>query len=360
MFEKKYVAADIGNHNIKLVCGYVNKERFIIDEYAIIDTPANSIKDGKITNAKALAGAISEVMEMNGMKGKNLILNITGTGVITRDVQLPRSTEEELEKMLQYEAQQYFPVDLENYVMDFKVLEELENTDAALSRVLLVAVPLKQVNEYMKLPGLLKMNLSAIDLPANCVMKFLFSGGVEVAGSSKELQEEFAVVDIGSETTGVCIFSGNKLMFSRILLNGSNEIDKLISYEYGVDFKRAEKEKINMDRLVNEDFVQDQVNERLAMVEYIKPAVNNLLEDINRFIEFYNSRGTGKRLKKIVIFGGGSKLNGLESYMSSYFNLPVEYLRNVENVLYKGKKGLAKFQEDFVYLINAAGALVRR
>ena len=371
MFKKRYLALDIGNRNIKIVYGGASKKKIEIIEYDIVDTPANSIKDGKIINTKALANTVAEVLKKNHIKAKKLILNITGTGVITRDVLLPRSTDEEIEKILEFEAQQYFPVNLENYVLDFKILEEVSNSEGVYNRVLLVAVPLKQVEEYMKIPGLLKMELVAIDIPANCISKFLFiedkliieAGLANEAGVNKNENEnsdtpkEFAVIDIGSETTGVCIFHGTKLKFNRILLNGSGDIDRLISNEFDIDFKQAEEIKIRKSKIVSEDDDIDTPDGEINISDVIKPSINNLISDISRFFDFYNSRSVGNRLQRIYICGGGSKLKGLDKYISSYFNIPVEYLSISGNVVYNGKAKV--FKDDFAYLASAIGALVR-
>lgn len=362
MLRKKFVAVDIGNKNIKIVYGGMNKSSVIIDEYDIVETPQNTIKDGKITNLKPIVGLISEALKRNRIPRRNLVLSITGTAVITRDIQIPKSTDEEIEKMLEFEAQQYFPVDLGNYVLDFKVLEDVKQEEIISSRVLLVAVPSKQVEEYMKLPQLLKMNISAIDLPANCISKYIFPGQF-LKGEEKvngDMPKEFAVLDIGAETIGVCIFSNARLKFNRILLNGSREMDKLISGEYSIDYKEAEKIKFSLD--ITEKGITEQNDKGTKnehAVELIKPVISNFADDVNRFMEFYNSRGSGNRVNKIYLCGGGSKLKGLDGNLNTYFNLPVEHLKIENNVQYKGKKSQEQFRFDVTYLINAIGAVIR-
>lgn len=360
MFKKQYLAVDIGNRNIKIAYGAAGKEKIVITEYDIIDTPSNAIKDGKIINTRILVDAIVEALKKNRIKAGHLVLNITGTSVITRDIMLPKSSDQEIERMLEFEAQQYFPVDLENYVVDFKVLEDVTTPEGVQNRVLLVAVPQKQVEEYMKLPGLLKMDLTAIDLPANCMSKFLFhAASSEAKAEAEDVIKEFAVLDIGSETTGVCIFYGDKLKFNRILLNGSSDIDRLISDQYDIDYRQAEGRKVMNAIVVNDEEESAEEPETLALNNVIKPAINNLISDINRFFEFYNSRNAGNRIQRIYICGGGGKLKGLDKYIGSYFNMPVEQLKIPPNVVYKGKKKQESFRWDFVTLINAIGGLVR-
>jgi len=170
---------------------------------------------------------------------------------------------------------------------------------------------------------------------------------------------EFAVLDIGADTTGVYIFNNNKLSFNRILLNGSREIDKLITKELDIDLKSACDLKKTSAKIFNEEDEATESNNSIQICNIIKPAINNIITDINRLFEFYNSRNMHSRIQKIFICGGGSKLYGLGNYISSYFNIPVEPLVLLSNFEYKGKKKKEEYIMDFDYLINAVGGIIR-
>ena len=359
MLKKKYLAIDVGNSKTKIVHGGIEKDKIVVDNYFITDTPSGIIEDGKIKKLNDIVAFLKVSIKKSKIKSKHLVLSITGTGVITRDIQLPKSTNEELEKMLEFEAQQYFPVELDNYVMDFKVLEEIETGEGIFNRILLVAVPKIQVDEYMKVHKKLKMEIAAIDIPANNICKLLFGRSVMDNDSDNNgLPGEFVVLDFGARTTGVYIFSAGKIMFSRILLNGSADIDEVIASQLNVDFVKAEEIKIMAGKLVSDDEISNTNSDEAQISETIKPVINNIMSDINRFIEFYNSRSTGNKLEKIYLCGGGSKLKGLDIYFKNYFNLPVEYLEHQKFVVYKGRN-VEEFNNDFVLLINTLGSLVR-
>lgn len=360
MFRKPCLALDIGNKNTKMVCGAVEKNRIRIHEYGISNTPDNSIKDGKIINPNAIADTIKEFIKKHKVKAGKMVINITGTGVITRDIQLPKSTDEEISKMLKYDVQQYFPVDLENYVLDFKVLEEVANHEGVFNRIILAAVPIQQAEEYMKIPKLLNMEMQAIDLPANSVSKFLSGTGIIKNRPGGMLAyKEYAVLDIGFETTGVYIFYEDKLRFNRILLTGSGNIDNLIINAYDVGSGQAEERKIVTVKIFGEEEEAGETRELVQLCNVIRPAVNNLIIEINRFFDFYNSRGKGNRIQMIYLCGGGSKLNGLDVYISSYFNIPVKHVTASDNIIYTGVKKQEEFKNDYAYLHNAIGAVVR-
>ncbi|HEY9061239.1 MAG TPA: type IV pilus assembly protein PilM [Pseudobacteroides sp.] len=360
MLKKTFLAVDIGNKNIKAVWGCYGKQAITVLEYDIVKSPDNMINDGKITDIEAVASTIKEIIKRNRIKAGKLIMNISGTGVITREVQLPKSTDEEIDNILKYDAQQYFPVDLDNYVMDFRVLDESSANSDNMCRVLLVAVPLKQADEYMKIAEKLNMDMEAIDIPANSITKLLFGiDNTKAACFTDKGIEEFVVLDIGADTTGVYIYHKGKLMFNRILLMGSREIDRYISNNMEVDSENAEKIKLERGRIFNEDEELNEPFESVSLCNSMKPAVNSLIIDINRLVDFYISRSSFGRIEKIYICGGGSQLQGLDKYIGSYFNVPVEFLHKFLSLEYKGKKSKDKLVAEFVYLANVTGALVR-
>lgn len=356
MFNKSYISVDLGGKNIKIVEGSTEKGEILINEYEIITTPEGVLEDGKVINIDLLVSSISEVIKRNKLKGKKLVLNISGTGIITRDVQLPKSTDEEIEKILQYEAQQHFPVELQNYVIDYKVQEEYDNGEGVYNRVFLVAVPVSQIDGYMEIHEKLKMDIEAIDISSNNVFKVLFDPSIKRA-YNEDSDKETAVLDIGGSTTGIYIFSKEKLKFSRVLLNGSMTIDEHIGNNFSIDLKKSEELKIMMGRIIDQS---DDVDEETARISgIIKPAVASIMNDVSRFFEFYNSRSSGNKLEKIYICGGGAKLLGLEEFLKGYFSIPVKVLNSMDYIKYRGKKSKELFESDLIMLVNAIGGLVR-
>jgi type IV pilus assembly protein PilM len=354
MFEKKLIALDIGNKTTKIVYGSSNKKNIIVDNYDIVQTPKDCINDGVILNAEMLSQVLVQALISNKIPKADLVINATGTGVITREIQIPLSTDKEIAQILEFEAQQYFPVDLQNYSSDFKVLENITDNDGAHSRILIVAAPNKQIEGYIQLAKLLKLQLLAVDIPANCVIKGFSYKSLQ----NINVDQEYAVVDIGYDTSMVCIFKNNLLRFSRILLNGSVDIDRLIANEFNLDYKKAEEIKISHKGTSEVQYEVAATNET-ELANVIERAMSNIVSDINRFIDFANSRENSNPVQRIFICGGGSKLVGLAEYFSGYFNLPVSILPFGNEIIYKGKKDKKVFEDDYIRLINAIGGLVR-
>jgi type IV pilus assembly protein PilM len=127
-----------------------------------------------------------------------------------------------------------------------------------------------------------------------------------------------------------------------------------------MDLKGAEQLKISSGRITEDEQAQDPADAIEYANNLIKSVVNNIMNDINRFFEFYNSRSIGNKLEKVYVCGGGSKLVGFEGYLGNYLGVPVEQIfASLNNVVYNGKKSKEEFCADFPLLINAIGSIVR-
>jgi hypothetical protein len=131
----------------------------------------------------------------------------------------------------------------------------------------------------------------------------------------------------------------SRLKFSRILLNGSNDIDMAIANQCNISFQKAEEIKKNFkgsQRSSNNSLNEAAaVSEEVNMGYIINNALNNIVSDVSRFIEFYISRNNTNRLKRLYVCGGGSLLKGLADYFSASFSISVKPLPLTKEIEYK-------------------------
>lgn len=457
-----HMVVDFGNSSLKIVYGNFNKKVIEIYGHSVIPVSKDIVDDGKILNPLEVAAMLKNSIKENEINVKGLTLILSGTDVIVREIQIPKAEEREVEKIIEFEAQQYFPIELSDYMTDFKILEEIITDEGEERlRVLLVAVPLEQITEYVQVSDFLGIELDAIDLLINTSLKYLLGnnylkdlvqtkelqlpdtmdlknffsldvksmkavvsnlikskknemqtekeekdeekqdaedeenkeqeqeqseelqvteekkegkeekkGGIKgkvleklkkKKGDGKEMPQEknYVLLDMGSKTTSIYIFSDYRLKFNRTLLVGGNELDKKIVQDLTVAEKDAQNLKISKGSIQLDKTESELVDDVLGLNKAMEIAFSHILDDAGRFLEFYNTRSQNGNIEKIYIYGGSSKLRGAKEYMSNFFNVPVEYLdRGFYEVDYKGKN-----QEDYDgnkrNLINAIGGLIR-
>lgn len=352
MLNKRCLSIEFGNSNMKLLCGIYNKSKLMVKGYSIIPIPEGIIKNGYIEDKQSLVELINKELRKRSLNAKNVVFTISSNSTITREVQLPYSSNKEVEMIVRNEAAQFLPVDLKEYVYDYKILESLSNKDKAFTKVLLVAIPIKLADGYMELAQALKKRVKAIDIQVNCIRKLISNtSAIELISiTNNKRQENIAIFDIGFNAVNVSIFSKGILKFTRLIQGGINDVIPIIKHEAETN---GENNVFNAFERI--DFNNENSDTEQAI---LKNSITTMFNDINRLIEFYSSLDSMDMLTGIYIYGGGSKLNGIEEEITKYFGIQAEKIQIGKALIYKGKDR-EQFEKQIIFLLNTLGALIR-
>jgi len=353
------VCIDVGYRNIKVVEVTVKKNNNIfIENYGIVPTPQNSIKNGAIYDVDTVLASIKAVIKEQNMKAKNAKIIMSGTNIITRIYLIDKVVGENEDFTIKNSMPQYLPVDIDNYRVDYKILQTIKDKNQEKYKVFVTAVPRNILQSYVDVLQGLDLKPLAVDIPANSTAKFfnreIYTKDMEEYYSKRRYKkvegDTFAVLDFGSETTIVNFLKDRVLEFNKVILSGSSNMDEHIARELGISLAEAEKIKKTYGMVP-----PNNLSRRDHVVAYgkISAFIERLAKQIVKCFEFYIDRCYGTPISKIFIIGGGSQLNGLSQYLFQLFNVPVYPvgLLNLKGV--ELKKNLDR--DKLNYLINSVG-----
>lgn len=351
MFRKKLVTLDIGTKNIKVLIGKYQKNKVYIDRAIMVDTPLHTIEDGTIVDKLRLSDELRNILGINSVKTKETNCTTNSTSIINRELIIPKAEDSELETMVKFEVQQYLPIIMDDYIIQHKVLETIEDENLVEKlRVLVVVYPKHMAEGYLDMLKEADLKPNVLDVNFNAINR-LFVDGVEVNGEKYDINDTIAVIDMGAENLSINIFSNGQMDFSRMTTSGGSSIDKHIAREHDTTLAEAEKIKKQYCDLLDENNIENLE----GLNSIVKEEVNSWIEEINRIIQFYRNKKLGNRVAKIFIYGGSSRLNGIEKYMMRTLNIPVIKIRTMSNIVLG--KDVDKDQLDFC--LNAIGAIIR-
>jgi type IV pilus assembly protein PilM len=342
--KRKVVAFDMGSSTIKIVEGLYYKNSLTIDKYIKIPTPKDAIVDGEIKKEVELHKKLIQVLKENGIKTKDAICTTNSSLIINREIMIPKVEEEEMETVVRYEIQQYLPINLEDYILQGTILEELEVDGVKKLNVRVIAYPDKVARGYYNLLLKLELKPYALDVNYNAVNKF-----INLIGITKEYEnntnEAVAFIDLGASTIDVNIYKNNQLDFTRIIKDCGKEIDEMLRESNGLQSNEVEKFK-NSNIDLSEEFEPINIRTRAIVDEWI--------EKIEKIIQFYKNRNKGNEINNIIIFGGSSKIKGMEKYMTDRLGIMTE-IKGISKIAFKSNDD-GKPIDDY---INAIGSVIR-
>lgn len=318
-----YLGIDIGSTNIKLV----NTPRDISKpKYRVIGTPEGSFEDGYIKDIPAMAEAIMQCLYgKDRMRNNNVVFSVLSTDVIMRDMEVPLAPPKELPQIVRNMAEEYIPTSLDEYIIDFRPLELLNEGEIRKQRILLFAAPRPLIDGYLELTDKMKVKLSAIDVYQNCIIKAAdYIGG--------EDYKDYLILDVGGKRSVATFFKDKVFSFSRIFDFGGDRITQMISNYMDISYGEAEAIKMNYN-------VDDGEIDVSTMFE-------NFISDLTRYADYYVSRYHAEGLEKIILIGGGSAFRPLCGYISDNLNLGVVTMDSI-------------MPEPYRVIFNAFGASIR-
>ncbi len=314
------VGVDIGSHAIK-VCQFKQSGKgYSILALGSVVLPEGAVDDGTLNEPEIVGEAISNLFNNLKIKNRKVGFSISGYSVIVKKVNLAVMEEAELEEHIMEEAEQYIPFDIEDVYLDFQDLKT--NTgDNDRTDVMLVAAKRDIVDDYLEMLQELKLKPVIVDVDG-----FALENTYEYNYQSSE---NIALVDIGASKMNINILSNGISVVARDIIVGSRQLTEQIQNVFDLDFDEAEALKTGY---IAADEKQQEIE------EIFTSTCTQWVLEIKKAIDLYHSNHPDQLLTKLILSGGGSKVNGLTDFLAKETELPVELFNPFAKISYNKKK----------------------
>lgn len=323
---RNLVGLDIGNHAIKLVHLKSKGAKLALANLAIREVPpeVQEEADPDVKN-DALAETIKQMLKEHDLRIKDVVASIPGDDVIVRYIKLPYMSEEELKNVIALETEQYIPLSIDQVVLDFTVLGELEEENQKKLEVLLVAAKEEVVDRHLELFSRTGLNPVVLDVDSFALGNaFEFNYG-RIPG------ETISLINLGAKLTTINILEEGVSHLTRDVAVAGNNFTREIQQEFGLSFSEAETLKRQQGQALTEteDIIQieskDQNDKSARIGDAITPVLNKLLAEIRRSFDYYESSIRKKSVSRIFLSGGAAQLKNIDKYLTEKLNVPVEW-----------------------------------
>lgn len=186
---KKRVSVEVGRYLLKIASGGFDD---CIKVEKLIDVPFQELDVLKSDNYNEIV--LAELLQKKLKQAKltrygvNVVLSCI-PNLLIREIVIPMAEIDEMYNIVKFEAKQFFPVNIDNYVIDFKVIE---HTDDGKQRILVAALPKDIVERIINTCKKAKLKMNKIDIEANVISK-LVNAYIDKYGMEKD--RPYAVVN---------------------------------------------------------------------------------------------------------------------------------------------------------------------
>jgi len=341
--KKDLIGVDIGSSAVKLVQLKESKGVYRLQAYGVKELPAEAIVDNAIMDSTAVVDAVSELLSETKVKVKNVATSISGHSVIIRKISLPTMPEDELEKSIQYEAEQYIPFEINEVFLDFQILGT-DPEDPSQMKVLLVAAKKDFVNDYLAVFREAGLNPVVVDIDGFATQN-MFEANYGLAD-----EEVFALVNMGASAININIIKDGESVFTRDIQTGGNSVNEELQKRLGLTEEDAERAKLGV--------AVDGVDPG-ALKEIITDTAGNIAQEVQRSLDFFSATSADERVQKVFLAGGVSKMAEVSESLQTRLGIPIEVVEP-----FKGIVASAKDEEELASvgptLSVALGLAMRR
>lgn len=361
---KKVLSIEIGQQVTKaVVIDFLKKNPHVYNAFSF-DTPEGVMEDGYVKDKDRMAQLLREQMKDNGVKEKEVVFSIASSKIASREVTVPYVPEKNLDNLINATAQDYFPVNMDEYTLAYNVLETVKKKDKKSLKLLLLAAPDSLIQNYYSLADLMGVRVESIDYYGNGSMQVL----------QKHIGSGYSVcVQIGSLNTMVSVLKENQQIMQRTIPYGTNTIIETMLAHPALECR---DETDAMEMLCRENVVYSTLDyedetvrgTRISEDQWkrsgqsrearkaVTDAVGGILLSVIRVVDYFGSRYPDCQLGYIYITGMGVKIRGLDTLFEREMDLPVRKLEKLTNITFS--RGFARSLQDQTEYIAAIGAAI--
>ncbi len=264
------------------------------------------VEHGRIKDEERLIEAFKELFSKakpSPITEKKIVFGLPESQLYVYTFKLPSHKKKERDNLVLKEIEASIPLEKKDLLFSYKVMNKKKRKDKK-TAILLIATTREVVLEWQKLFQKLNLEVITFDVKSLAIFRALFPKKTEVP---------ICTINIGATATDIAIFDGIGLRHSHTINIGGKDFTKAIAKELQIEFDQAEKKKQEVGLTDKSGSIFT------ALDKILEPMTEEIKELFNYF-----KQTTQQEIKKIILVGGSSKLEGIVDYFNNHFGLTVK------------------------------------
>ena len=302
------VGIDFGSFSVKAVEAKVDGKKSELVNFAKLPAQKFNILSDNKDDIKSNIELLSDFIVQNGFLGKYANISIPEHLIYTTILTFPNLKSKELENAIKFELGQNSPIPLEEASKTFQILPKTSKFEKEIS-VLAVVAPNSLTSKLHYLVTNSGLKVMSIEPETVCTIR-------SIIDEENEDTPATLIANLGYKNSSLSIYSDFSVRFTRSLGLGFFNIIRAVS-------EGLELEPIQAEEYVKTyGLLSDKLNGKIR--DALFPILTLILEEIKRSCTYFESRGYGSPIKRVVLTGGLSTIPGLVVHTANFLGLEVE------------------------------------
>ncbi|HOK95016.1 MAG TPA: pilus assembly protein PilM [Anaerohalosphaeraceae bacterium] len=326
-------AIDVGTNALKALQMRHGDQGLEVTDFAYIEHSKN-LSSGDLQQEdkdQIIAETLRKLLDEKDLSKSEVAISIAGQNSFARFVKLPPVEPKKIPEIVQFEAVQQIPFDINEVEWDWQLMEAEDSPDKSVG---LFAIKNELIAEVMDHFTKEKLRVTCVQIAPMALYNY-------AVYDLKELeqfpQKAVIILDVGAENTTLAVCSRDTI-WQRSIRIGGNTFTRAIADAFHKNFETAEKLKRTapMSKYMRQIYTA------------MKSVYTDLGSEIQRSLGFYSSspEGRDKTFSKVIAMGGGMKLQGLSKYLTQTLGMQVIKPDTFERLAVSPDISVAKFHEN--------------
>jgi len=305
------IGVDIGTKSIRVVETSKKGDRSFLDNYGEINLDIAGTKSFRWFDQNTLnpdigniSSAITAILEEAEMKADKAIFSLPDFSTFFITFKMPPMTQKEMDNAVAFEARKYIPMPMTEIVIDWQLIGNKDTTKGE-NNILVMAIPKNVIEQYKVIADSCGLELIALE--------------AEVLGLKRALIKEndppTCLVEIGYQSTNISIISEGCVLSSVSYDIAGKDLTFGLAETLGIDVAEAESLKKN-----------NGLGENAEISDVLVGVLALICDKVKKIIKEFEGK-EGKKISKILLSGGTTRMTGLLNFFRVIFS-EEEYFKN--------------------------------
>lgn len=341
------IGLDISSSSVKMVeLASDGKSGYRVERYTIEVLPRDAVADGNIVNLEAAAESVRRAWKKLATSTRSVAIALPASHVITKKIIVASGQrEEDLEVLVESEANQYIPFALEEVNLDFQVIGPASSSPDEIE-VLIAASRKEKVEDRVAVAESAGLKPVVMDVESYAVLSAFELIEKQFPEGGKD--QIIALVDVGANVMSLTVLRNDQQLYAREQAFGGNQLTQDIARLFGMTFEEAEAEKRRNNLPDNYE------------AELLQPFVESMALEISRALQFFFTSTQFSKVDHIVLAGGCAVLPGADEVVASRTQINTVIANPFADMVLSERVRAKSLLADASSLMAACGLALRR
>ena len=292
-------------------------ETVIADKYDYIEYP-KILSQAEADPEELVREALEQFLSRNNVAGDRVAVCVSGQAGLSRFFKPPPVEVKTLPDIVKYEVKQQIPFPIEDVIWDWQQLGgTVVDGRAVDAEVGLFAMKREAVFRALRPFDNVDVEVDIVQLSPLSIFNVVCHDRIDDLPDPEDFDpenppESTVVMSMGTDTTDLIVTNGMKLWLRNIPIGG-NHFTKQLSRDMKLTQVKAEHLKRNARQSENPK----------AIFKAMRPVFNDLVNEVQRSLTFFESNEKAAVIGEIVLLGNAAKLPGLRQFLGKQLEIDI-------------------------------------